>query len=465
MDTENEVNYANDASVHGATTPDRRITYEELKNHATYSSAWISINGIVYDVTNFVNQHPFGDTFRGNLGTECGGLFSSSHAGVNVEKSISNDKFLQSRGITSVGRLDLAKDYLYKNNTDRFLDRIVYKEMHDDALWTDLRAEVGKYLKENREATHYTPAQGVMYVLYYSSIYVVLSCLAWAEASFLAAIFLGFHMVCAATHMSHLVTHFGFTKSYAINFVAAHFFDLGGLSWLEWQIIHQTHHNQPHSSIDYQTNQYRIRIHKYAERKGHHKYQHIYFWLTVLPYLLVSIPLSTIWLFKNREFVRYKHEMMAHIATRLVLLSQIAYCAYLYGVLIAFTVLLVYSISYSYCAFILLYNDHEDTHNVLALTENINIHHNKLSWAEVQVRTSANWYPTNWWLKFIEFHYGYFNYHIEHHLFPSFKPVLCKKISPIVKRVCEKHGVPYVATTFMEMQKSFQKHIIKMGSS
>ena len=73
----------------------RSVTYEELKKHCTYSDAWISINGIVYDITHYIDKHPFGDVFRGNLGTECGGLFSSSHLNTNVEKLIKNNDFLQ----------------------------------------------------------------------------------------------------------------------------------------------------------------------------------------------------------------------------------------------------------------------------------------------------------------------------------------------------------------------------------
>jgi cytochrome b involved in lipid metabolism/fatty acid desaturase len=441
------------------------VTYEELKKHSTYSDAWISINGFVYDVTDFIHKHPFGDTFRGNLGTDCSGLFSSAHIRTNIENLITNDNYLNYQGITIVGCLDVTRDNLHKDNNSRFLDRLVYKKTSDDEFWLELTELVKKYLTENNESIHYTSFVGKMYLLYYSVIFILLSYLTWINYSILSAVLLGFHMVCAATNMSHMVTHFGFTRNKLLDFIAAHFFDLGGLSWLEWQIIHQTHHNQPHSSIDYQTNQYAIRIHKYMRYKRHHKYQRIYFWITVAFYHFLHFPLSTIWLIKNKEFTRHKYEMVAHIVARVILLALIFYCGYLYGFWNSLLLFCIYSISYSYTAFILLYNNHEDTHNVLALYDDINHCHNKLSWAEIQVRTSGNWYPTNWILSFIEFHYGYFNYHIEHHLFPVFKPSLLKKISPIVRDVCNKHSIPYISTTFIEVQKSFLRHISKMGSA
>lgn len=38
----------------------RKITLEELAQHKTKDSAWLSLNGIVYDVTVYMNYHPGG---------------------------------------------------------------------------------------------------------------------------------------------------------------------------------------------------------------------------------------------------------------------------------------------------------------------------------------------------------------------------------------------------------------------
>jgi len=129
----------------------------------------------------------------------------------------------------------------------------------------------------------------------------------------------------------------------------------------------------------------------------------------------------------------------------------------------AFALSVVYAATYSQAAFILLFNDHQETHAILGEVEDIADVQGKLSWAEVQVRSSGNWHPTNWLLRLIEFHYGYFNYHIEHHLFPTLKPRLLKKIAPIVKRVCEKHGIPYRSTAFSTVQASLLRHLHQLG--
>lgn len=445
----------------------RLISYEELKQHCLYSDAWISLNGTVYDITQFIPKHPFGDTFRGLLGTECGGLFSSAHCHTKVEEMIRNDKFLRRNDIAVVGQLDASRDHLSRGNDKSFLDRIVYRETNQDEFWLELKATVTSYLKQRGESIHYTFREGLMYILYYLSLYAVLSYLTWMQGLPLAAILLGFHMVCALTNISHMATHYGFTRSQPLNFIAMYFYDLSGMSGLEWQIAHQTHHHQPHSSLDYQTNAYDyigIRLHKYMKRKRHHRYQHIYFWGVVSVYLTFKLVATTAWLFANREFVRHRYEMAAHIIARGVLLAQVTYCACTQGYWTALLLFALYAIAFSQTAFILLFNDHEETHAPLGEEEDVAHFHGRLSWAEVQVRTSGNWYPTNWLLAFVEFHYGYFNYHIEHHLFPTLKPRLLKEISPLVKGVCEKHGIMYVSTPFLAVQRSLQSHLVNMGA-
>jgi cytochrome b involved in lipid metabolism len=440
------------------------ISYEELKKHSSYSDAWIAIDGVIYDITDFVEKHPFGDTFRGILGTDCSGLFSSAHINTNVEELIKSEGFLKRNKIKIIGCLDVNEVFLHKDSDRRYLDRIVYQEIDKEKFWLELKTKIKEYLQENNESIHYSTSEGLLHLLYHGILFIIFSYLTWIEGSFFAAILLGFQMVCSCAGVSHMVAHFGFTKNKLLNFLALHFMDLSGFSWLEWQIIHQTHHNQPHSSIDHQTNQYApLRIHQYVKHQKYHEHQHISFWLGLVMYHFRAFFMSTVWLIQNREFLRHRYEIVGHLLAKLTVFCLVGYSIYLHGFVNALILFAIFSISFSYSAFLLLYNNHEETHHVLALNEDINDLHSQLSWAETQVRTSGDWYPTNWILSFIEFNYGYFNYHIEHHLFPTFKPRLLKKIAPIVKSVCQKHGIPYIATTYIEVQQSFQRHITNMG--
>ncbi len=445
----------------------RFVDYDELKRHAVYEDAWISINGTVYDITDFIDKHPFGDAFRGNLGTECGGLFSSSHMNVGVEKALKSQAWLDKNQIKVVGQLQGYGNPLEADHPDPLLDRIVYQNTGEDPFWKELKAEVRKFIREQKESTHYSFREGALYLVYYIGIYLLLGYFAWIQASFIAAFLLGFHMLCAITNVSHLVTHFGFTRHEGVNSIAKWFLDFSGMCWLEWQVAHQTHHYQPHSPIDHQTNVYGylgIRLHEYEDHKPYQRFQHWYFWVIMSVFLYFRLVTTTMWMFNNRKFQRSNWELPMHLLMRALFFAPIIYCGFLHGFWMAFILFSLYVIAYSYSAFILLFNDHEDTHHALGQEKTVEHHHETTSWARMQVLTSNNWYPTNWLLAFIEFHYGYFNYHIEHHLFPAIKPSLCKKISPVVQRVCEKHGVSYVFTPFPEVQKSLQRHLIKMGS-
>jgi len=44
----------------------------------------------------------------------------------------------------------------------------------------------------------------------------------------------------------------------------------------------------------------------------------------------------------------------------------------------------------------------------------------------------------------IDFMHGWLNYQIEHHMWPSLSMLSYQKAAPIVKEICERHGVPYV---------------------
>jgi len=54
-----------------------------------------------------------------------------------------------------------------------------------------------------------------------------------------------------------------------------------------------------------------------------------------------------------------------------------------------------------------------------------------------------------------DFMHGYLNYQIEHHLWPSLSMLSYKKSAPLVRAICEKHGVPYVKqNVFLRLKKT-----------
>ena len=43
-----------------------------------------------------------------------------------------------------------------------------------------------------------------------------------------------------------------------------------------------------------------------------------------------------------------------------------------------------------------------------------------------------------------DFHHGWLNYQIEHHVWPDLSMLSYQKAAPLLRAICEKHGVPYV---------------------
>ena len=54
-----------------------------------------------------------------------------------------------------------------------------------------------------------------------------------------------------------------------------------------------------------------------------------------------------------------------------------------------------------------------------------------------------------------DFHHGWLNYQIEHHVWPDLSMLSYQKAAPLLKQLCEKHGVPYVQeNVFLRLKKT-----------
>merc|ERR1739844_91041 len=58
-----------------------------------------------------------------------------------------------------------------------------------------------------------------------------------------------------------------------------------------------------------------------------------------------------------------------------------------------------------------------------------------------QVLSSVDFWTTS---DLNDFLHGFLNYQIEHHLWPNLSMLSYQKSGPLVREVCDKHGVPYI---------------------
>jgi len=63
--------------VTGDVSGDTGIQLSEVADHATEDDCWIAIEGSVYDVTDFILQHPGGDEILAGCGTDATELFNN----------------------------------------------------------------------------------------------------------------------------------------------------------------------------------------------------------------------------------------------------------------------------------------------------------------------------------------------------------------------------------------------------
>jgi len=105
--------------------------------------------------------------------------------------------------------------------------------------------------------------------------------------------------------------------------------------------------------------------------------------------------------------------------------------------------------------------------SVFAVSHNLpNLEYNmdeNTDWAEIQIKTAANWGVDSifWWLVS-----GGLNYQIEHHLFPGVCHEYYPAISKIVSQVCKERKLPYNAyPTFSAIYADHLKALAILGAS
>ncbi|KAI5184256.1 cytochrome b5 [Nematocida homosporus] len=68
---------------------DQVFDWVEVKQHTSRESCWIVLEGRVYDVTDYLSEHPGGsNVLLENAGRDCTELFKAVHPWVNARKML-----------------------------------------------------------------------------------------------------------------------------------------------------------------------------------------------------------------------------------------------------------------------------------------------------------------------------------------------------------------------------------------
>eukprot|EP01127_Copromyxa_protea_P004315 TRINITY_DN14192_c0_g1_i1.p1 TRINITY_DN14192_c0_g1~~TRINITY_DN14192_c0_g1_i1.p1 ORF type:complete len:434 (-),score=83.73 TRINITY_DN14192_c0_g1_i1:28-1293(-) len=401
-----------------------------------------TIDGVEYDITEFMKHHPGGDNMLIlAAGRDSSVLYHSYHRRLEVA-----DAALDKLPIVSKNKTRLPSEF-------------------ETPLWKTLKQRVNRYFETTRQGSR---GNSFMYLksltliaLTYFTYY-----LAIIKGYYLLCPLLGFFMAVNGLSIQHDGNHGAFSKNYYLNTIAGIVNDVvvGGSS-LMWRHQHVVSHHAYPNDVVKDTDSYSnfpiLRLNPALEHKWYFNYQHYYYPLVYM-WLGISYYIDDV-----RAFLKTKY---LHVP--LQPLRPVDYITF-YGGKLIFSLIMVVTPIYLYgwdglWKYILpveliggefLASTFVVSHN----TEEIHYNYDGGDWAEMQIRSSANWSPhsTFWWLVS-----GGLNFQIEHHLFPGICHVHYPAISKIVEKTCEEFKIPYNShPTFSHIYWSHVKGLQNLGKA
>jgi fatty acid desaturase/predicted heme/steroid binding protein len=417
------------------------FTYAEVAKHDSEASAFVVHDGLVYDVTQFLQFHPGGKSILlTNLGTDITDMVASFHDPY-VAQLLSSEGQREQYGIRLVAKLAPVGAGSNQIGLQSYQSRRQYSK--PDPMAAELRKRVYAYLRENGLPIQKCFLNSLFLILFFYFLYAIGVWMAFIRGSAVWCLLLGPICTFGAVNVAHSVMHGAFADSRTLKFFGRTLWDLGGYSSRSWDIEHQIHHQAPHTVIDLQTaGDSLVRFFEHQTVKSVHRYQMFYIWFAFVlfsPSSWLIHTYKTLFLYKCVPL----SEKAVHVAAKMVgFLIPISVSFYRFGAGTALVNLFLFAVSMSYSSLFLLFIQHEDCYLPQDGTE---------AWSVRQVATSSTWYTRN---RALEWLLGYFNYHTEHHLFPGLNPALYPKIQPIVQSVCREFGIRYKYISFFELVRS-----------
>ena len=396
----------------------------------------VLIHGKYYDVTDF--NHPGGSVikFYAGKGIDATEAFDNFH--VRSEKAL---KFLGSR-------------------PNRDADAAVEKAKQLKGQ-SELLEDFNKLTADLEKEGYFKPAYGhVAYRITEIILMHVVGIYLLFNGHYAAGIVITGIVCGRCGWLMHEGGHYSLTGNIKIDrFLQVWLYGVGcGMSGAWWRVQHNKHHSMPQKlghDVDLETLPLLAFTSKVAKKCGFPQR----FWIRMQAFcfpVITCLLVALGWQFyvHPRHIVRTKQYMeMAAFATRYFLWWR--FCVPHFGVWGAIKVLLLYTWVGSNYIFINFAVSH--THLDTVPKEDTQV-----DWVRYSALYTMNVKPgplrfINWWM-------SYLNFQIEHHLFPSMPQFRHPKISPRVKKLFEKHGLPYSQKGYIDALRVTFANLNKVGS-
>ncbi|KAG8375670.1 hypothetical protein BUALT_Bualt10G0124600 [Buddleja alternifolia] len=408
--------------------PKRYITSDELKTHNKAGDVWISIQGKVYDVSEWMNHHPGGEVPLLNFaGQDATDAFVAYHPGTAW-------KFLQ-----------------------KYFNGFYLKDYYVSEMSKDYRKLVNEFSKIDLfdQKGHLA----FITICIATILFVVTVCgVVFCEGNFL-------HFLCGCLMgflwvqngwLAHDSAHYQMMPTRKLNGLAQLIFGncLSGVSIEWWKWTHNGHHISC-NSLDYDPNLQFLPL--FAVSSNYFSSITSYFFEYKMDFDSVA-----------RLLVSYQHwtfypvmclariDLFAQSFILLLAKRKVPHRSQ--GLLSLLVFWIWYPLLVSY-----LPNWSERMLFVFANLVVIGIQHvqfclNHFSssvyigqpkgndWFEKQTSGTLNIKCSSW----MDWFHGGLQFQIEHHLFPRLPRSQLRRVSPLVKELCKKHGLPYNSASFWE---------------
>ncbi|KAE8697251.1 Delta(8)-fatty-acid desaturase [Hibiscus syriacus] len=409
------------------------ITADELKQHSKPGDLWISIQGKVYNVSDWAKEHPGGEIPLLNLaGQDVTDAFIAYHPGTAWQYL---DKFFTGYYLEDFKVSEVSKDY-----------RRLVSEF----------SKAGMFEKKGHVAFCSLASVAIMFVVV---LYGVLICESvWAHLG--SAMVLGMLWM-QSTYVGHDSGHYQVMASRGYNKLAQIITGncLTGISIAWWKWTHNAHHIAC-NSLDYDPDLQHIPVFAVSSTFFNS------LWSCFYGRKLNFDPLA-------RFLISYQHwtfypvtcvaRVNLYLQTLLLLFSpsrQVPDRALnIMGILVFWT---WFPLLVSY-----LPNWPERIMFVLASFAVTSIQHiqfclNHFSanvyvgppsgndWFEKQTSGTLDIACSSW----MDWFFGGLQFQLEHHLFPRLPRCQLRKVSPVVKELCKKHNLPYRSLSFWDANVS-----------
>nr|XP_027108465.1 delta(8)-fatty-acid desaturase-like [Coffea arabica]XP_027108466.1 delta(8)-fatty-acid desaturase-like [Coffea arabica]XP_027108467.1 delta(8)-fatty-acid desaturase-like [Coffea arabica]XP_027108468.1 delta(8)-fatty-acid desaturase-like [Coffea arabica]XP_027108469.1 delta(8)-fatty-acid desaturase-like [Coffea arabica]XP_027108470.1 delta(8)-fatty-acid desaturase-like [Coffea arabica]XP_027108471.1 delta(8)-fatty-acid desaturase-like [Coffea arabica]XP_027108472.1 delta(8)-fatty-acid desa len=404
------------------------ITDEELKKHNRYDDLWISIHGKVYDVTDWVKEHPGGDVPILDLaGQDATDAFIAFHPGS-------------------------AWKYL-----DRFFTGYYLKDFQVSEVSKDYRRIATEFTKAGmfeKKGHGVVCSLGLVTLLFSISVYGVLCSNSFWMHMFCGAL-LGFSWV-QVTFLGHDSGHYQIMSTRGFNKLAQILTGncLTGISIAWWKWTHNAHHvacNSLDHDPDLQhlpvfavsANLFKSLTSKFYGRKLTFdsmarflvSYQHFTFY-PVMVVARINLYLQTLLLLFSKRKVPDRALNILGICVFWTWFPLLISCLPNWQERILFVLASFFVSAFQHIQFCL---NHFAANTYVGAPQGND-------WFQKQTSGTIDISCPSW----MDWVYGGLQFQLEHHLFPRLPRCHLRRISPLVQDLCKKHNLPYRSCGFYQ---------------